>query len=151
MGRRAGVTPEAAEAAGALLLRLDIVSFGGTVTAGHAQLEQLATEATAVLEQLRRESAPSGLTRLKRRSRVVVLGFCCVAQLGAQPAEFSDGVAAYRARRFADAATLFANAAARDPQNPSAWLNLGVVQWMRADTAGAIVAWQRSASTSSRS
>ncbi len=143
--RRAGVTSDVAEAAGAMLLRLDILTFGGSDPANAERVQALATEALAVQRQLLLESAPSGRRRLAGLSRFAVVAFCCATQAGGQPREFTDGVTEYRQRRYSEAAVAFATAAAREPESPAAWLNLGAAHWMRADTAGAIVAWQRSA------
>jgi tetratricopeptide (TPR) repeat protein len=54
-------------------------------------------------------------------------------------------MADYEARRYTEAAAAFSEAAAASPASATAWANLGAAQWMRADTAGAIVAWQRAA------
>ena len=143
--RRAGVTSDAAEAAGAMLLRLDILTFGGSGSADAERVQALATESLAVHRQLLLESAPSGRRRLAGLSRFAVIAFCAATQAGGQPRAFTDGVTEYRLRRYSEAAVAFANAAAREPESPAAWLNLGAAHWMRADTAGAIVAWQRSA------
>ena len=144
--RRAGVTTDASEAAGALLLRLDLLTFGRRDGVDAALLRSLASEAASVQQQLRSELSAMGQRRLAARARagVVVLSLLGATMLGAQPAAFNNGLAAYRDGQFTLAATEFARAAAEQPRSVAAWTNLGAAHWMRADTAGAIVAWQRS-------
>ncbi len=142
--RRAGVTSDAAEAAGALLKRLDQLTFGSATTVSVEQVDQLAREADDVHAQLASELSAKVRSRIKAAVRVVALVAGASATLAAQPAVYSRGVDAYRKQHFAEAAALFASAAASTPLTASVWTNLGAAQLMRADTAGAIVAWQRS-------
>lgn len=148
--RLAGATDGAAEAAGALLARLDQLTFAGRSPADAVALDALAGESDAVLAQLADELSTKVRQRLKSSARVVLLCAGTAALVQAQPAAFADGVAAYDARRFGAAVVAFANAAAAEPRSASAWANLGAAQWMRTDTAGAILAWQRSARLSPR-
>lgn len=97
-------------------------------------------------QQLLQEVSLTGQRRLAAAARramllVVLLGG---RALHAQPAVFTDGLRAYRDADFTRAAVAFARAAAEQPRSVAAWTNLGAAQWMRADTAGAILAWQRS-------
>jgi len=144
--RRAGVTPDAAEAAGALLRRLDLLTFGAGDGASAAMLDALASEAQAVQTQLSGELSVAGTRRLAAAAaRLMVLITLPLAALLAQPPAFTTGVMAYQQQRFDVAAAAFAEAAAAEPRSADAWANLGAAHWMRADTAGAIVGWQRSA------
>ncbi|MCC7055521.1 MAG: BatD family protein [Gemmatimonadaceae bacterium] len=144
--RRAGVTTDASEAAGALLLRLDLLTFGRSGPIDAAVLRDLDREVTSVAEQLRREISASGQRRLAAISGALLVVALLLPATGlhAQPSSFASGLAAYRHRDFAAAVAAFARAAADEPRSVAAWTNLGAAHWMRADTAGAIVAWQRS-------
>ena len=143
--RRSGASTDAAEAAGALLQRLDKATFGAVAGFDTVTLATLEREAEAMIVQLQDEMS----TRVRERLRPVVRGMVLLlgssTMLMAQPAAFRRGADAYDARRFTDAAAAFAAAAAEQPSSAAAWANLGAAQWMRADTAGAIVAWQRAA------
>jgi len=147
--RLAGVTPDAAEAAGALLMRLDLLTFGHLAPVADEVLRTLANESEAVHEQLRDELSGKVRSRLKATLRALVLiggaGAVLSAGLTAQPRRFSEAVSDYRAQRYTEAAVGFAEAVAESPTSASAWANLGAAQWMQADTAGAVLAWQRSA------
>lgn len=144
--RRAGVTPDAAEAAGALLLRMDLLTFGAGDGATAETLETLAREAHAVQAQLAREASGNRRFRLASAgTRIALMISVSAALLVAQPPAFATGIMAYRQQRFGAAAVAFAEAAAAEPGSSEAWANLGAAHLMRADTAGAIVAWQRSA------
>ncbi len=143
--RRAGATHGAADAAGALLARLDHMTFGVTSSSSDAALDNLSAECDAILVQLNNELSAKVRQRLKVAMRVILLSASVGSLMSAQPTAFRAGVSAYRSQRYLDAVLAFATAAASEPRSPSAWANLGAAQWMRADTAGAILAWQRSA------
>ena len=143
--RRAGASTDAAEAAGALLRRLDKTTFGAAHDLDAATLRTLESEADAMTAQLHGEMSTRVRERLRPVARSVALLLSTAALLTAQPAAFTRGTAAYEARRFTEAAAAFATAAAEVPASASAWSNLGTAHWMRADTAGAILAWQRAA------
>jgi Bacterial SH3 domain len=145
--RRAGVTAEAADAATALLERLDREAFAGAEPRIERSATTLLAEVQSVLAQLEKERAAPPVSRL-RTARAVGLLVCCglaPVRSHAQSPEFQRGVRAYQSQQFTVAAEEFAHAAATAPSDAAAWANLGMAQWMRADTAGAIVAWQRSA------
>ena len=143
--RRSGASTDAAEAAGALLQRLDKATFGAVVGFDTVTLATLEREAEAMIAQLQNEMSTRVRERLRPVARGIVLLLGSSTMLMAQPAAFRRGADAYDARRFTDAAAAFAAAAAEHPNSAAAWANLGAAQWMRADTAGAIVAWQRAA------
>ena len=148
--RRAGATGEAADAAGALLARLDSLTFGAPASPSSTSLETLAVESDALLQQLSSELSAKVRQRLSAAARLLLMCAGVSGSLHAQSAAFAAGVAAYDARHFTDAAVEFATAAAVEPRSAAAWANLGAAHWMRADTAGAILAWQRSARLSPR-
>jgi hypothetical protein len=147
--RRAGATTAVAEAAGALLARLDRLTFGVSEEPDNQSLGTLADECDEVIRQLHGEVSVRTRQRLQAAARGVVLllggTLALTTSAVAQPAGFPAGVDAYAHRQFNAAALDFAAAAADEPHSASAWSNLGNAQWMRADTAGAILAWQRSA------
>ncbi len=147
--RRAGVTPDAAEAAGALLMRLDLLTYGTSAPVSDDVLRTLATESDAVHAQLRDELSEKVRRRLKANLRTMVLisgaAAAVAADLSAQPRRFPEAVRDYRAQRYTEAAIGFAESAAEAPMSAAVWANLGAAHWMRADTAGAVLAWQRSA------
>lgn len=147
--RREGVTTAVAEAAGALLTRLDVLTFGVAEHADERALGTLANECDDVIAQLHGELSSRTRQRLQAAVRIVLVGIGAQVVLSvaadAQPATFSAGVDAYARRQFNAAVYDFAAAAAEQPRSAAAWSNLGNAQWMRADTAGAILAWQRSA------
>ncbi|MES3034096.1 MAG: hypothetical protein V4813_08870 [Gemmatimonadota bacterium] len=143
--RRSGASTDAAEAAGALLLRLDRLTFSTAEPLRDEMLAQLEREAAAVTTQLQGEMSSRVLEKMRPVARSIILVIGAASVLGAQPAAFTRGIAEYRARRFTEAAASFADAAATQPASATAWSNLAAAHWMRADTAGAITAWQRSA------
>jgi hypothetical protein len=147
--RRAGVTPNAAEAAGALLMRLDLLTYGTSAPVSADVLHALAGESDALHAQLRDELSAKVRSRLKANLRSLLLvsgaGAAFASDLSSQPRRFQEAVRDYRAQRYTEAAIGFAESAAAAPMSASAWANLGAAHWMRADTAGAVLAWQRSA------
>ncbi len=143
--RRSGATTNAAEAAGALLARLDQATFSQVDPLSGTMLGALAREADAMTRQLQGEMSTRVRARMRPLARSIVLLAGTASMLTAQPAAFIRGAAAYESRQFDRAARAFAEAAGASPMNAVAWANLGAAHWMRADTAGAIVAWQRAA------
>jgi hypothetical protein len=143
--RRAGATADAADAAGALLTRLDALTFGTPTASPSTSLVALERESAAVLKQLAAELSSKVRQRLSAAARTILLIAGTSLALNAQPAAFATGVAAYQRQHFTDAAAAFATAASAEPHSAAAWANLGAAHLMRADTAGAILAWQRSA------
>jgi BatD DUF11 like domain len=143
--RKVGVTPSAAEAAGAMLARLDQLTFGVTAPPRADLIAALLRESASVQEQLRTEISASAQQRFWSFARSVPLLALTSGLLQAQSAAFATGLKEYRAQHYTAAAAAFAESARDEPTNAAVWTNLGAAHWMRADTAGAIVAWQRSA------
>jgi tetratricopeptide (TPR) repeat protein len=56
---------------------------------------------------------------------------------------FARGIAAYAGADYTRAARLFEDATRAAPRAAAAWANLGTASWAAADTAGAVVGWQR--------
>jgi tetratricopeptide (TPR) repeat protein len=141
--RRAGVTEATADAADALLERLDAIAFGGdgAPAAGMpADAARLAGEIDAQAVQPRGGAA---------RALGIVL-ICACTSAGALLAlpegaarSFDDGVRAYLAGDFRAAHRQFARVAARAPRAADGWANLGTAAWSAGDTAYAVAGWQR--------
>jgi tetratricopeptide (TPR) repeat protein len=145
--RRAGVTSETTDAGVALLSRLDRAVFGATTRSdGVSDIGGLAAEWDAVFEQIQRERTGSRQPTMRTRAVRVLLVSLTVGSSAAhaQPTAVGEAQRAYRAAAYDSAAAAFARAAADDPENAVLWANLGAAHWMRADTAGALLAWQRS-------
>jgi hypothetical protein len=147
VARRAGVSAEVAVAADVLLGELDRAAFGGA----HAATKELTQRAWRIYRDIDREAR----TRESLRAGVsgTLVGFLLLmlaqAALATQPTDmgparrFDAGVSAYRAGRYADAAREFGAAANAEPRAPDAWMNYGSASWHAADTARAVVGWQR--------
>ena len=143
--RRAGVTDATAQAAEALLDRLDGAAFSptGMVDAGLVTraLESVAAVDAEAVRPIRPVPArgPSAL------ALVVAIAFAATAagMPEAVVRSFDDGVRAYARGDFASAQRLFARSAARAPRATDAWANLGAAAWARDDTAHAVLGWQR--------
>ena len=144
--RRSGVTPDAAQAAGALLSRLDEMTFGASeMSTSLVSTKQLAVEMDSLVAQLSAESAPESRGRLRALASKVVMLAALPVLLGGQSARDSAARDAYGAGQYDAAAAAYARLAQASPMNAGVWANLGAAHWMRADTAGAILSWQRSA------
>lgn len=141
--RRAGVTPETADDVARLVAALDAAVFG--VDGASPPSRDHASLLARLRDELRPTVAPR--TRWRRVARVLTVTCVGTAIVAAAYAVAPDGTAsaAYDAGRWTEAASAFADALSTSPRDPAAWANLGAAQWMRGDTAGAVVAWQRSA------
>jgi tetratricopeptide (TPR) repeat protein len=152
--RRAGTTPETAAAAEALLVALDRAAYspGAPPPAGAAAsaldlFGRVDGEARSRLALAARRFAPSVALAVAVGAGAAGAASAVAAQLQADeptPAErFAAGRAAYEARRFPEAARLFADVARAQPRAADAWANFGTSSWAAADTAAAVVGWQR--------
>jgi len=163
--RREGVTEATGRRAEQILARLDQGAYGGGTST-----ERLASSAyaayQAVVAEARQPLAASGSPAPRETPRrrgpsggaagVLVLAATIGAMLAAVGAasadpgtdqaaaqEFREGVVAYAARDFRAAADRFVGAARLAPRAPDAWANAGTAAWALADTADAVVGWQR--------
>jgi hypothetical protein len=142
--RRGGVTPETADAAGALLERLDAAAFS---PAGRIRDEAVA-DAAKLVQAIDAQAVRPLPTSPATRALVV---FICVAGAAsvayALPrgveATFTQGVQAYDHSAFTTSQHLFARVVTRVPRAVDAWANLGTAAWSRGDSASAVRAWQR--------
>jgi hypothetical protein len=156
--RRAGVTDATARRAAAFDAGLQQAAYGGRPAPRESDADVLA----AVRREVRRAAQSRGgdarrdrraWWRLGRVLAVAALGLGALRPAAAQPAAASDeaatryaaGVAAWKAGLTGDARRAFADAAALEPRAARAWEALGVAAFAEADTAVAIMAWQRAA------
>lgn len=145
--RRAGVSQAIASEADALLTELDHAAFGGA----QATTKDHAKRAWKIYREIDREARSRDSLRAVVTGSVIGVLFLAAAH-GAFAVQtpqvhaagrFAAGVAAYRAVRYSDAAREFGAAATAEPRAPDAWMNYGTASWQAADTARAVVGWQR--------
>ncbi len=137
--RRAGATVDTADAVARFVAALDAAVFAPDAVAPR-------DDGAALVESLRRELL--GAARPRRRwwrgaRSAALVGVAALALRADAPD--AAAVRAYRAGAYALAARDFAQALIASPRDAATWANLGAAHWMRGDTAGAVVAWQRSA------
>ena len=144
--RRAGVSVAVAMDAEALLRQLDEAAYGQSLPLPDGSVER----AAAILKATEGEALPRGELRLPPVLGILLLvsiplSVATVRALSTSAAEqaFDAGVRAYAARQFVVARAAFANAAADARWAPDAWANLGTAAWAAADTANAVLGWQR--------
>ena len=144
--RHRGVTDATADRAITLFARLNAVTYGGADDAAPDAAEHARAIYAAIDNEAQR------MRRGRRRrvrapvSAVVFIAFASAAL--AQNVEnarsaFARGIVAYDAGDAYTAADEFFEAARQSPWSPSAWANAGAASWVAADTARAVVAWQR--------
>ncbi|HEY0972556.1 MAG TPA: BatD family protein [Gemmatimonadales bacterium] len=169
--RREGVSRERAVEVEALLAELDRAAYaeGGADGAGAGMAARAAELYRAVDGEARRRpvrgtvstgrpSAPLAVVLLlsatvasiplvagAAASTTQAGGATSVAPVGVRSTGdlFAEGVRAYEARRFEDAASLFAALTRRAPRAADAWANLGTASWSAGDSVGAAMGWQR--------
>ena len=149
--RRAGVTPESAHAAEALLVALDRAAYSpGAPSPAGAAREALDLYARVDAEARSRLALAARVSGGVRRATTLLLALSLGALsaahgAGEEPAArlFARGAAAYDARDFRAAANAYGVLAARLPRAADAWANFGTASWQAADTAAATVGWQR--------
>jgi tetratricopeptide (TPR) repeat protein len=147
--RREGVTGPTGVRADGLLARLDAAAYGG----GAPLSDDLRETAYAVYRSVEQE-ARSRVASTEVRALIVV---ATIAVIGAGTAmagpsngalaasEFQEGVAAYAGHQYREAAARFAAATRLAPRATDAWANAGTAAWELADTADAVIGWQRAA------
>jgi tetratricopeptide (TPR) repeat protein len=145
--RRSGVSAETATRTVAILVELDEASFAGE----RRGARDAAKRAAALLRAVDAEARGRDALGDAARTFVLTLGILTLgagiahAAAGADTTEdlFARGVASYDAGRYAEAAALFDSTAHASPRSADAWANAGTAAWTSADTAGAVVGWQR--------
>lgn len=148
--RLEGVTEDTARDAERLLDALDTAAFGGASTAGTALAQRANALVARIDAEARRGRGRRAGVRRAARAGVLLLVLCAGVgtALFARDVErarepFARGVAAYAGGDYTRAARLFEDAARLAPRAASAWANLGTASWAAADTALAVVGWQR--------
>lgn len=145
--RRAGVSAAVANEVDALLAELDRAAFGSA----HEKVKDAAKRAWRIYRDIDREARSRDSLRGTISGSAIGVMLIVLAQtafaiqtteLGAAR-HFDAGVAAYRAGRYSDAARDFGAAATAEPRAPDAWMNYGSASWQAADTARAVLGWQR--------
>lgn len=140
--RREGVTPETAKDAEYLRDALDAASY-----ARGARAADLKERVRVLLKRIGDEA--------RRRGAVLPFALLLVGAsltgtaLGAQGSDralsaFAEGQTAFVGRDYPRARDAFLRAAQAAPRDPAAWANLGTAAWYAADTASAVLGWQRS-------
>ena len=145
--RRSGVSAETATRTVAILVELDEASFAGE----RRGARDAAKRAAALLRAVDTEARGRDALGDAARTFVLTLGILTLgagiahATAGADTTEdlFARGVASYDAGHYAEAAALFDSTAHASPRSADAWANAGTAAWTSADTAGAVVGWQR--------
>ena len=135
--RREGVTPETAKDAEHLRDALDVAAY-----ARGARASDLRERVRLMLDRIGAEA--------RRRASLLLItalmlaGSAVVAQESNEAlVAFSQGQTAYAGRDFGRARDAFLVASRLAPRDPAAWANLGTASWQAADTAGAVLGWQR--------
>ena len=146
--RRAGVTADTAARADALLSELDAVVFGRVGTMPADALRRANDIVRDIDEEARAPRAVAERARSGARLLTVLLLFAATTAWAARTdpvaeSAFREGVAAYDARRFGEARDAFAELSEARRRSADAWMNLGSASWELADTAAAVIGWQR--------
>lgn len=140
--RRAGVSLDAAADAARLLAELDAAVFAPTPVAA----PDVARRADRALRAVDDEALPrDDVLRVPARATIATLallgGALGIGHASEPTSEFNRGVAAYDARDFAHARSLFEAVALGRPRAADAWANAGSAAWQMGDTAAAAVGW----------
>ncbi len=141
--RREGVTPEVAGDAERLR---DALDAGAYARAGG--VAELRARARTVLDRVGNEA--------RRRASVLLLTLATAVlggALGCAPdptntsrdamTAFAEGQTAYAGQDWGRARDAFLRAANAAPRDANAWANFGSASWQAADTAAAVLGWQR--------
>lgn len=146
--RRTGVSAATALDAAALVERLDATVFGRSIPSVPGSAEQ----AVALLRAIDGEAKARGAILARRAQRgalglalvlaTVGIGWAAAQDLVADKV-FADGVAAYDAREFGSARQAFFELSQARPRAADAWYNFATASWQLADTAAAVLGWQR--------
>jgi hypothetical protein len=145
--RLEGVPDETAGEVEAFLDTLDTAAFGGRPGAA----AKLASRASALLARVDAEArrARGPLAGVARAAPVVLVsllvgaGALLARDVDRARQSFAAGVAAYAGTDYVRASRLFEDAARESPRFAASWADAGTASWAAADTAGAVVGWQR--------
>ena len=136
--RREGVTAETASAAEQLRDSLDRTAYASG--RGRTDLrERVQQVITRIATEARRRAGAAAVML------ALAVGAAALGAQGADPAlvAFTEGQIAYAGRDFGRARDAFLRAARAAPRDPATWANLGSAAWEAADTASAVLGWQR--------
>lgn len=145
--RRSGVTRACAAEAEQFLRQLDRAAYAGEATASCD-----AGEAAQAARRLYRTIDEEALARWElgpavSLALVMVLAGSLAAAAHAyyarDAADFAQASAQYGSGEYRAAADRFERLALREPRAADAWANHGTAAWAAADTAAAVVGWQR--------
>lgn len=145
--RRSGVTRDLAGEAERFLRELDAVAYGsglhGPFDAAAAASGACALFARIDAEALARwELGPSTALGMAM-AFATTFAAAAIASPARDAADFANAAAHYHAGELEAAARGFEALALREPRAPDAWANYGTASWELADTAAAVVGWQR--------
>jgi hypothetical protein len=142
--RHHGITDATIEETLAMLARMDDAAYG-TANAALANAGPRAlTLYLKIDEEARAIRRPRNAKRAGAAALVVLFAGALVAQEAVNArASFERGVQAYLEGNAAAAASDFFDAARAQPASGAAWANAGTASWEAADTARAVVGWQR--------
>jgi BatD DUF11 like domain len=144
--RRAGVSADVATDAERFLRQLDEAAYSsGGLLPADAALRAQALFRAADTEALARPELrlPRMFVLVVVAALPIVTGTLAASSTDDARRDFARGVTAYRTHHYAVAAAAFRSAAHSEPWAADAWANLGTAAWAAADTASAVVGWQR--------
>ena len=144
--RRSGVSVETSAIVMALLTELDEASYAGADTGTRDTARRAWSAMRAVEREARPRDSLLGATVVTLLLVAgLTLGATAVVQADQARAAscFARGVVAYDSADYGVAAALFDSAAHASPRSADAWANAGTAAWTHADTAAAVVGWQR--------
>jgi hypothetical protein len=145
--RRAGVSSSVAVDAEMLLRELDAAAYGPANLLERDTVER----ALAIVRQTDLEALPRHELHLPRTLALILAAAVPLSAISlralstdnAAQRDFDRGVRAYSARQFGVARAAFSSSAKADPWAPDSWANFGTAAWSAADTASAVLGWQR--------
>ncbi len=135
--RREGVTAETALEAQRIRDQLDQAAYSGADRATDLR-NRVRAALLRIAEEARRGAATLCLVLLP-----LLTACAAAADDEATLVAFTEGQTAFSGRDFVRARDAFLRAARLSPRDPAAWANLGTSAWLAADTASAVLGWQR--------
>jgi hypothetical protein len=142
--RHHGITDTTIDAALSLFSRLDTAAYATS----RATLQDAGSAALSLYLRIDEEARAIPRQRRSRRAGAAAVLLLAAGVMSAQEglsprALFERGVQAYVEDNSAAAARDCFEAARAEPASASAWANAGTASWESADTARAVVGWQR--------
>jgi hypothetical protein len=133
-----------------LLDTLDAAAFGGGKGSGAAHATRAAELYVRIDGEARRRRPARAMAAARAPATLAALlamlgvaGSLFARQIERSREPFARGAVAYAGGDFKRAARLFEDAAHAAPRVAASWANEGTAAWAAADTAGAVVGWQR--------